>query len=64
MFHFTSLMQLPENSKITNVNNMRNKYDSIIIFRGINKNHHHYRDNISIKHLQARHWDKPMSSIV
>ena len=52
MFHFTSLMQLLENSKITYVNNMRNKYPNII-FRGINKNHHHYMDNISIKHLQS-----------
>lgn len=55
MFHFPSLMQLLENSKITHVNNMRNKYDPIIFFRGINKNHHHYMDNISINHLQARH---------
>ena len=51
MFHFTSLMQLLENSKITYVNNVRNKYDPITIFWDINKNHHHHMEKISIKYL-------------
>lgn len=51
MFHFTSLMQLLENSKITYVNNVRNKYDPITISWDINKNHHHHMDKISIKYL-------------